>query len=370
MTEERGPKETERKNIVNVIMDDLRRGDFQRTLAGDWEDLKELLLVEEQRQKIRASGRLKGAFRLAYYLLKGLLFKLPPSRRLLLLLSFGLLALAARAAGQHNSLDAPNLVFFAVVILVFIMMLELKDKVLAKDELKEGRAIQLSLLPDSCPVDDEWDIFLFTRPANDVGGDMVDCLEIEDSHVCISMADVSGKGLGAALIMAKIQATIRAIAPDAPSLSALAEKLNKILCRDTPQKSFSSLVLISLGKSGEIKYVNAGHMLPVLSNKSSITELPAKSPALGLHPSLDFVEGQALINLEDKLIIYSDGVTELRDENRKFLEKDRFFDMLRQVPHGLTAKEFGLKVIQMLEKYQAGARQHDDLSIIVIDRKK
>src|SRR5512138_3275825 len=92
-----------------------------------------------------------------------------------------------------------------------VLMLELKDKLLARSELEAGRTVQLALMPDRPPVVPGWDIWLYSRSANDVGGDLVDYLQIDPQRLGVMLGDVAGKGLPAALLMAKLQATLRAL---------------------------------------------------------------------------------------------------------------------------------------------------------------
>ena len=103
--------------------------------------------------------------------------------------------------------------------LLLVLMLELREKLAAFDELAEGRAIQKALLPKTTPSISGFDIWLDTTPANDVGGDIVDVLQTEDRRFFLLLGDVAGKGLGAALLAARLQATFRALAPDASKVS-------------------------------------------------------------------------------------------------------------------------------------------------------
>ena len=90
------------------------------------------------------------------------------------------------------------------IILIAVLMLELKDKLAARDELEAGRTVQLALMPESSPAVPGWDLWLHTEPANDVGGDLIDHLQIDDSHHGVALGDVSGKALPAALLMVKL----------------------------------------------------------------------------------------------------------------------------------------------------------------------
>src|SRR2546425_3758516 len=110
-------------------------------------------------------------------------------------------------------------------------MLELKDKLLARDEIEIARQVQLALLPSRHPQPDGWSLWSFMRPANDVGADLVDYIELPEGRLGVVLGDVAGEGLGAALLTAKLQATLRALVPPCPALSGLGPQMNDILHR-------------------------------------------------------------------------------------------------------------------------------------------
>jgi len=118
------------------------------------------------------------------------------------------------------------------VILLVILLLELKDKLVATDELAVGRAVQIAMLPRDNPVVSGWEIWLYTHPANEVGGDLVDYIKMDSDRWGIAIGDVAGKGLGAAMLMSKLQATLRALAPGFQELSDLGSEVNRIIYRD------------------------------------------------------------------------------------------------------------------------------------------
>ena len=165
-------------------------------------------------------ARLRRGFWLAGWLLKSLFLKLTPLRRVIFLVALVLLVLVAEAGDdrQRHERGRRLAACSAAFLLVGLLLLELKDKLLARHELEAGRAVQRALMPDRCPSLAGWDVWLYTRPANDVGGDLVDCLELGPGRVGFTLADVAGKALPAALLMAKVQSTLRALATDAPSL--------------------------------------------------------------------------------------------------------------------------------------------------------
>ena len=124
--------------------------------------------------------------------------------------------------------------------------------------------MQLALLPTERPAVPGWDVWLYTRPANDVGGDPVDHLPLEDGRHAVVLGDVAGKALPAALLSVKLQATIRALAPHFTNLGDFGAELNRILHRDGSPARFASLVYARLpADTGLVTLLNAGHMPPL-----------------------------------------------------------------------------------------------------------
>ncbi len=256
-----------------------------------------------------------------------------------------------------------------VVLLFLLLALELKDKLLARGELEAGRAVQEALVPARAPALAGWDLFLYTRPANDVGGDLVDALDLGDGRVALVLADVAGKGLPAALLMAKLQATVRALAPEAPSLDVLAERVNRILHRDGLPSSFSTLVYLELGADTDrVRLVNAGHMPPIVVGPSGLSELPRGGPALALIAGTTYREQEVSIPPGYTLVVYTDGVTEAMDPNGEFFGDDRLRESLL-ASTGLGAEALAARLLAQLKAFVADAPTHDDVSLVVARRK-
>jgi serine phosphatase RsbU (regulator of sigma subunit) len=209
---------------------------------------------------------------------------------------------------------------------------------------------------------------MYTRPANDVGGDLVDCLELGKGRVGFALADVAGKALPAALLMAKVQATLRALATDATSLSDLAARTNAILCRDGLPNRFATLVYLDVhDNDGGVRLVNAGHMSPVRISGTTFHELPRGDMALGMMPGSVYQEQYEELQPGEMLVIYSDGLTEALNEAGEFYGDDR----LREVFPGLSALSAvaaGTKILESVDAFIGTTRPYDDLSLIVLKR--
>jgi sigma-B regulation protein RsbU (phosphoserine phosphatase) len=179
---------------------------------------------------------------------------------------------------------------------------------------------------------------------------------------------VAGKGLPAALMMAKLQATIRAIAPLSSSLSELGTRLNEIVCRDGLPSRFASLVHLEIEKSsGTVRLLNAGHLPPLVVRYDRVEELERGSPAIGLSKDVSFQEQSVDLEPGDMMLVYSDGLTEARNEIGRFFGEDRLMALMDDL-RGMTATGAGEFLVDSVRNFVRGARPHDDLSIILIRR--
>lgn len=184
--------------VHRTILDDLRKGGLKRSLRRDLKDIYLFYLDREMRQRLSSMNRFKRWFMRFFWLLKSLILKLTPVRRILLVISLYLTFIGPYQSSSNNVNITFNFRLLGFTILLLILMLELKDKLLARDELEAGRAVQFSLLPDQNPELPGWDIWMVTHPATEVGGDLVDYLHCDDGRLGLILGDVAGKGLGAA----------------------------------------------------------------------------------------------------------------------------------------------------------------------------
>jgi len=355
------------KQDWRYVREDVRPGwreMFRTTMA----ELKEFYLTPEHRQRLAGMGALKRGLWLAGWLLKSLFLKLTPLRRFIFLVALVLLALSPRVVTAGGTSVSANGNMFGAFLLVCLLLLELKDKLLARHELEAGRAVQRALMPERCPTLTGWDVWMYTRPANDVGGDLVDCLELSPGRVGFTLADVAGKALPAALLMAKVQSTLRALATDAPSLSELAAKTNDILCRDGLPNRFATLLYFDVrDNDGAVRLLNGGHMPPVLVSAGGYHELQRGDMALGMMPGASYREQHQDVRPGEMLIAYSDGLTEALNAAGEFYGEDRLrADFAKVSP--LSAKQAGARILESVDAFIGSTRPYDDLSLVVLKR--
>lgn len=337
-------------------------GDLPRAFRRDLEDVYHFYLDDKAREELAGMGKTSRWFYMIAWLLKNSFLKLSPVRRILLVAS-----VIFFLEGAFNQINIGALIV-GFAMLAFILLLELKDKLLAQDELQAGRAVQFALMPKDNPKFRGWDAWVYTRPANDVGGDLVDYIPVRENSLGVVLGDVAGKGLPAALYMAKLQATLRAIAPNYDSLSDLGCELNRIFCRDGLPDRFVSMLYLEIEAEGSgVRILNAGHFPPVILRKEGIRELAKGAPALGLTPLATYKEQRTTLEVGDVLLVYSDGLTEARNEQGVFFERTRLAALLKNA-RDYSAEEVGERLLAAVDAFIGDARPSDDLSLIVLKR--
>ncbi len=356
-------------NLGATVLHDLQTAEIRRTLRRDFQELYTFYLDDERRARLATMNRVQRVVLVVAWLLKSVFLDLSPVRRLLVLLACAGFVVE-RISLRTQSLDIDvSLLPPSFVALLVVLMLELKDKLLAHDELAVGRQVQLALLPRAHPALPGWSIWMYTRPANDVGGDLVDYLPVGDDGLGLMLGDVAGKGLGAALLMAKLQATLRALAPECATLGELGARTNAILARDGLPNRFATLVYaeIEAGR-GEVRMLNAGHLPVYVVGGRGLVSYPATAVPLGIVPLAEFFEQRVVLEEGDLLVICSDGVTEARSAVGEFYGDERVRALLRAVDRTTDAPVVGERLRAAVESFSADAPQSDDLSLVVIRR--
>ncbi len=355
------------QNLFSTLKDDIAQGGFFTQLKREAEDIEDFFLSDDERAQLKKKGRIWRWFVLAWWVLKNSFFKLSPVRRLLLV--FGLILACVRlTGGSGNSEVSIQYSILGVACILLVLILELKDKLLAHSELESGRAVQRAMSPEQAPAVPGWNVWLFTRSANEVGGDLVDFLRLAVDRFGIAIGDVAGKGLGAALFMVKIQATLRALAPDYESLTELAAKLNGILLRDGMPTRFASLLFIRIdAASGTLRYINAGHMPPLIVGPEGVTELPKGNLALGLSADSVYADQDVPLAGGQSLLVYSDGLTDARNQAGEFYGIERLKALIARLS-GASAQSLGEQVVADVARFEGDARRNDDLSLVVLQK--
>jgi serine phosphatase RsbU (regulator of sigma subunit) len=190
--------------------------------------------------------------------------------------------------------------------------LEIAERKLHGQELQQAREIQQSLLPKEIPQVSGFEIEGAWEPASVVGGDYYDVIKLSETKVGICIADVVGKNVSAALLMANVQASVRAFATDSTTPSALCSRVNSVLCANIATGKFVTLFYAVLdAASGSLRYANAGHPLPILIRANgAVEELQNGGAVVGVFPDWKYEDSLVRLNPGDRLLLFTDGITE------------------------------------------------------------
>jgi phosphoserine phosphatase RsbU/P len=180
-------------------------------------------------------------------------------------------------------------------------------------ELDEARRIQRKLLPATLPQIDGCELAASWQPASGVSGDCFDAIAFSPARLGLSIADVVGKGIPAALLMSNLQAAVRAFATDTTEPAELCQQVNRILCGNIAEGRFISFFYCTLDvELGVLTYANAGHYPPILVRADgSVERLGAGGPVMGVFPDAVYEQGRVTVGHGDRLVLFTDGITEV-----------------------------------------------------------
>jgi sigma-B regulation protein RsbU (phosphoserine phosphatase) len=237
-----------------------------------------------------------------------------------------------------------------------------------EDELAIAREIQQGLLPTTLPKIPGFEVAAINITSKQVGGDYYDVLPIHFDEYILVIGDVSGKGTPAALLMANVQAALRAFAPMGMSLPVATARINDLTCSNTGQDKFITFFWGSLNSvTKEFRYVNAGHNPPfLLRADGTIERLELGGIILGLMKTLTpYQEGSVTLGQGDVVFMFTDGVSEAMDSQEVDFTEERLEEVLKTV-RTKTPSEIIHAVQAALETHTQGTPQSDDITVLVI----
>ena len=320
----------------------------------------------------------KRPFHAAWALFQAMLMKLSPARRVLLLVA-GLLfvlelpTLLVFLVARQKHPGSADAQFFALSAALFFILLalELADRITMKRDLEIAREIRHWLVPEKPPQIPGVDIAFATRPANTVAGDYYDAFLRSASggeRLLVVVADVAGKSVPAALLMATFQASLQALSAAAGSLDELVAGLNRYACAHSLDgRRFTTAFFAEIDPATRVlRYINAGHNAPIVRRTSGHTErletggLPLGIPADGHYESAEIKLGSG-----DLLVIFTDGLVEAEDAAGEEFGEARVFATLNTPPRPDAAATLQALMAEV-DRFVGMARQHDDVTCLVL----
>jgi|SRR5579859_5288657 len=329
-------------------------------------------------EKINELSRWKRPFHVAKHFFWALVMKMTPARRVLLFVALVLLILSSPKlyVGHSFTFDI-NGDGLAALCFLLLLSLELADKVTMKRDLEIAREIQSWLVPSKPPAVAGANIGFHTRPQNSVAGDYYDAFyPMEDAaqggKLFLVIADVAGKSVPAALLMATFQASLRTIAGENVPLNELVLRLNHYACAHSLDGlRFTTAVLAEYDPATRrLTYVNAGHNAPVIrryngSPNPGIERLEAGGVPLGISPDAQFETATVELAPKDALILFTDGVIEAFNQHGEEFGDPRWIVAVRNLPDwdGPQSLQF---LMQRVDEFVGTTRQSDDITCLVL----
>ena len=306
-----------------------------------------------------------------------ILSKLTPARRVLLLIGVILLLLPSgglqfQRGGNDVQITSPGFQFWGGIVLFVLLMLEIADRVVMKRDLEIARDIQSWLLPTTPPMVPGLAIAFATRPANTVAGDYYDIFPRDAGagmqSFLLAVADVAGKSIPAALLMATFQASLKTLSATPSSLLELVKGMNRYACSNSQGGlRFTTAFIAELDPASRVlQYVNAGHNNPILRHTAgSIERLSAGGLPLGIQADATYAAAEVNLAPGDWIVIFTDGLVEAENQNGEAYGEERLLGVL-QAAAAFTPEQLLQRMIAEVNGFVGTTPQHDDITCMLL----
>jgi sigma-B regulation protein RsbU (phosphoserine phosphatase) len=304
--------------------------------------------------------------------------KLSPARRLLLLAALIMLVFPSSGFSYHDAGHELHVVefdfhFFGGLLMFVLLILEIGDRVVMKRDLQIAREIQTWLLPGAPPQIPGISVAYTTRPANTVAGDYYDVFPRpgttnEENRVVFAVADVAGKSIPAAMLMATFQASLKTLSTAQVALPELVANMNKYACSNSQGGlRFITAFLAEYDAARRVfHYINAGHNNPILRRSNgAIERLDVGGLPLGIQPEAKYESASITLAPGDWLIIFTDGLVEAENAHQEEYGENRLLSALEA---GVSATPKGLleQLMANLDLFVGATPQHDDVTCLLV----
>jgi phosphoserine phosphatase RsbU/P len=304
--------------------------------------------------------------------------KLTPARRVLLLLALVLIIVPGGewtliTKSHEVKVFALDFHFWGGLLMFVLLVLEVADRVVMKRDLQIAKEIQAWLLPSQPPSVPGLEIAFATRPANTVAGDYYDVFarasaEPGSNTFLIAVADVAGKSIPAAMLMATFQASLKTLSSTHGPLTELVARMNRYACSNSQRgRRFTTAFIAEYEPfSRRLIYVNAGHNNPIVRRRTgSIERLEAGGVPLGVMEDAAYESGESILQPGDWLAIFTDGVIEAENTQQQEYGEARFIGMLHSGV--MTTPDVLLEsILTDLDRFAGNAPQHDDVTCVLM----
>lgn len=284
----------------------------------------------------------------------------------------GLFVLGAKLSGMRYSGEEIRLLSSlgtqaGVALKNSFLYLENLEKAVLEEELTLARRIQQAFLPSNFPPDLPVDVHGLNLPSKQVGGDYYDFFPVRGGGFALAIADVAGKGVGAALLASMLQASLRTLLKDGASPGHVAERVNSLLCESTTPEQFVTLFLAHLDvERRELTYCNAGHNYPILKRHDHGCELLEPSQlVLGIDEKISYSESTISLQSVASVLLYTDGVTEARSPHGVEFGEERLLGFIA-AQNGDCAEAIVRQIREEVLRFTETSEVQDDMTLLCL----
>jgi phosphoserine phosphatase RsbU/P len=234
-----------------------------------------------------------------------------------------------------------------------------------KKEMELAASVQTMLIPAKLPKTEHYEFDGIYMPHSGVGGDYYDCIKLNEHEIVFCIADISGKGIPAAILMANFQANVQTLVRKHISPDKFVELLNKAVQRITKGDKFITFFVAKYHTlERKLQYINAGHNPPILLENNTITLLTEGCTILGAFDEIKHIQvGEIQVPPNSLIVCYTDGLTDLQDESNDFFGEDRFYAFAKQ--HAtLSPHDFNAALIARINEFRNTQNYNDDITIL------
>ncbi len=280
----------------------------------------------------------------------------------------------ALIGGIKEKYDLYNKIQFITTI-TNIVAVAIENKRLFKRQLEQeryekeynlAREVQQMLIPESLPSTEKYELGSIYMPHSNVGGDYIDFIQFDQNRFVLCIADISGKGIAAAILMANFQAIIQSLIYQYRDLETFIFALNEtVYKRITKSDKYITFFIAEVNVAQyTLKYINAGHFPPILYNAGEMFRLDKGCTVIGAFEKMPFIEEETIqLKKESLILTFTDGLTELQNETGDYLQDDGLEDFILQNNH-LSVNQFNQKLLKKIDRFRGNRGYADDIAIL------
>ncbi|MBT8191745.1 MAG: serine/threonine-protein phosphatase [Bacteroidia bacterium] len=279
----------------------------------------------------------------------------------------------ALIGGIKDKEDIYNKIQFITTI-TNIIAVAIENKRLFKRQIKQERLnkelelakeFQEMLIPENIPKSKFYEVNTFYKPHFNIGGDYIDFMKFSEDRFALVIADISGKGVAAALLMSNFQAMLQSLIFQYRDLETFVFALNQAVFRITRSDKFITFFIAEIDvKRKTLTYINAGHYPPILANNGNLILLDQGSTVIGAFENLPFLKEQQLkVDSDSMLFCFTDGLVDLKDDQGNYFDEEKVKEFILK-NRNLSAQNFNNKLIQELERFKGDEEYVDDIAIL------